>query len=153
MNSCKARVAVARRLRVVPFAPAHLADLDPPVFCAAQLRRFAAAYRHAGPAFTLAEQGRALGCGGLLVDGGQGRAWAFLSEALRRRPMLLHRTVKRALPALIGHFDLTSVTAEAHRDFSAARLWLERLGFVYEETLPRFAGSTEDYARYRLWVH
>ena len=44
MNSCKRRAAVTGRVRVVPFAPAHLADLDPPVFCAAQLRRFAAAY-------------------------------------------------------------------------------------------------------------
>ena len=137
---------------VVNFEPAHLADLDPPVFGAAELRRFATAYRCCGPAFTLMEGSRALGCGGVAIEDGEGRAWAFLSDALRRRPLLLHRTVKRALPALIAHCGLTSVTAEAHVDFEAARRWLERLGFTYEETLPRFAATTDDYARYRLWL-
>jgi hypothetical protein len=139
--------------RILPFVPAHLADLDPPVFDPGQMRRFAAAYRPAGPAFTLMEGARVLGCGGLIIEGEEGRAWTFLSDALRRRPLLLHRTVKRALPALAEHYELQDVTAEAHADFAAARRWLERLGFRHEETLPRFAGTTEDYARYRLWVH
>lgn len=140
-----------RRVAVVGFVPAHLADLDPPVFDAGQLRRFAAGYRPAGPAFTLMEEGRPLGCGGLLIDGAQAAAWTFISDALRRRPLLLHRTVKRALPALAGHYALRRVSAEAHADFDAARRWLERLGFVFDQLLPRYAGSTEIYARY-LWV-
>ncbi|MEQ8356738.1 MAG: hypothetical protein RH942_14440 [Kiloniellaceae bacterium] len=140
------------RASILAFEPAHLADLDPPVFDRTQLRRFASAYRAAGPAFTLVQEGRALGCGGLLVEGDRAQAWAFLSETLRRRPMLLHRTVRRALPALIAHYGLTSVSAEAHEDFAAARRWLERLGFRQVETIPQFAGSTENYARYRLWV-
>ncbi|MGD1878325.1 MAG: hypothetical protein ACFB13_12610 [Kiloniellaceae bacterium] len=137
-------------VRVVPFEPAHLADLDPPVFDPAQMQRFAAAYRPAGPAFTLMEGGRALGCGGLLIEGGEARAWAFLSEALRRRPVLLHRTVKRALPALARHYELRTVRAGAHAEFATGRRWLERLGFRFEQICPRFAGTTEDYARYRL---
>ncbi|MGF1593837.1 MAG: hypothetical protein ACFCUW_11190 [Kiloniellaceae bacterium] len=140
-------------LRVVPFAPAQLADLEPPVFCRGQLRDFAAAYRPAGPAFSLVEEGRVLGCAGLVLEGTRGRAWAFLSESLRQRPFLLHRTVRRALPALARHYDLEIIDAEAHADFAAARQWLERLGFRHVETLPRFAGTTENYARYRLWVH
>ena len=139
--------------RVIPFEPAHLADLEPPVFDYAQMRRFAAAYRPTGPAFTLIQSGQALGCAGLMIEGEEGRAWAFLSDALRCRPLLLHRTVKRALPALANHYELKGMTAEAHADFTAARRWLERLGFHYEETIPRFAGTTEDYVRYRLWVH
>jgi hypothetical protein len=138
---------------VAPFEPVHLADLEPPVFDRRQLQRFAAAYRPAGPAFTLIEAGRALGSGGLIVEGGEARAWAFLSDALRARPMLLHRTVKRALPALMQHYEVLSVVAEAHADFAAARQWLSRLGFHYEEILPAFAGTTESYARYRRWAH
>jgi hypothetical protein len=140
-------------LQVIAFEPAHLADLDPPVFGRGQMQRFAAAYRPGGPAFTLVEAGRALGSGGLLIDGGEGKAWAFLSDALRARPLLLHRTVKQALPALMRHYELGAVTAEAHSGFTAARLWLERLGFHCEEILPGFAGTTESYARYRLWAH
>lgn len=136
--------------QIVPFEPAHLADLEPPVFDPGQMRRFAAAYRPAGPAFTLMEKRRALGCAGLVIEGSEGRAWAFLSDALRRRPLLLHRTVKRALPALAEHYELKSLSAEAHADFAAARRWLERLGFRNQEILPRFAGTTEDYVRYRL---
>lgn len=139
--------------RIVPFEPTHLADLDPPVFGRREMQRFAAAYRPNGPAFTMMEAGRALGSGGLLVDGGEGKAWAFFSDALRRRPLLLHRTVKRALPALMEHYELCALTAEAHGDFAAARRWLERLGFRHEEMLPGFAGTTENYARYRLWAH
>jgi hypothetical protein len=141
------------RLRIVPFEPAHLADLDPPAFDRRQLRRFAAAYRPLGPAFTLLDSGRALGSGGVIIEGGEGRAWAFLSDALRHRPLLLHRSVKRALPALMRHYALQSVAAEAHADFAAARHWLERLGFRFEEILPAFAGTTETYVRYRRWVH
>jgi hypothetical protein len=139
--------------RVVNFEPTHLAGLDPPVFDGAQLQRFAAAYRVAGPAFSLVESGSVLGCGGLVIEGGEGRAWAFLCERLRRRPMLLHRTVKRALPALARHYDLESVSAEAHADFTAARGWLLRLGFHFEAIVPHCRGTTESYARYRLWVH
>lgn len=137
---------------IVPFEPAHLADLDPPVFDPKQMRRFATAYRPCGPAFSLVEEGRALGCAGIRIEGNRGGAWAFLSDHLRRRPLLLHRTVRRALPALMAHYELREVTAEAHVRFFAAQRWLERLGFRYQERLPRFAGTTEDYARYRLWV-
>lgn len=140
-------------IRVIPFEPAHLADLDPPAFDQRQLQRFAAAYRPCGPAFTLMEAGRTLGSGGLCIEGEEGKAWVFLSDRLRRRPALLHRTVKRALPALMRHHGLQTVTAEAHKDFAAARRWLERLGFQHQEDLPGFAGTTETYARYRLWAH
>ncbi|GAB4375580.1 MAG: hypothetical protein Kow00114_38820 [Kiloniellaceae bacterium] len=135
---------------IVPFEPWHLADLEPPVFDRLQMQRFAAAYRRSGPAFTLMEQGRALGCGGLTIAGREAQAWGFFSDRLRQRPMLLHRTVKRALPALVAHYGLCAVTANAHARFIAARRWLERLGFIYVGTVPRFAGTTEDYARYRL---
>ncbi|NIA66970.1 hypothetical protein HBA54_00010 [Pelagibius litoralis] len=138
--------------QIVAFEPAHLIDIDPPVLLNGQMQRFAAAYRPAGPAFTLVEKGRALGCGGLILDGKLGHAWAFLSDALRRRPQLLHRTVRRALPALIEHYELEAVTAEAHVDFAAAQLWLKRLGFEFEEIAPRFAGTTENYVRYKIWL-
>jgi hypothetical protein len=141
------------RPRIVTFEPAHLADLDPPVFDQEQMQRFAAAYRAAGPAFSLVEGDRAIGSGRLLVEGGEGRAWAFLSDRLRQRPVLLHRTVKQALPALVRHYQLQTVSAEAHADFAGARRWLDRLGFRYEALLPQFAGTTETYARYRLWAH
>jgi len=137
---------------IVAFEPAHLADIDPPVLLRGQMQRFAAAYRPAGPAFTLMEQGQALGCGGLILEGELGHAWAFLSDILRRRPQLLHRTVSRALPALMQHYDLECLTAEAHVDFSGARRWLVRLGFSFEKVVPRCAGTTENYARYRLWL-
>ncbi|MEQ9606213.1 MAG: hypothetical protein RLN99_00945 [Kiloniellaceae bacterium] len=132
------------------FEPAHLADLDPPVFDRRQMQRFAAGYRPAGPAFSLIEEGRALGCAGIMIEGDRGRAWAFLSDALRQRRHLLHRTAMRSLPVLLEHYAIRCVTAEAHADFAAARQWLERLGFRYENFLPRFAGTTEDYVRYRL---
>src|SRR3546814_4158555 len=109
---------------VAAFEPAHLVDLEPPVFDRRQMQRFAAGYRTSGPAFTLMEGGRALGSGGLVIEDGEGRAWAFLSTALRGRPLLLHRTAKRALPALMQHYELTSIVAEAHADFVSARRWL-----------------------------
>ena len=137
---------------IVPFVPAHLADIDPPVLARAQMHRFAAAYRPAGPAFTMLEQGRALGCAGLVLEGPKANAWAFLSDELRRRPHLLHRTASRALPALIDHYELKCLTAEAHAEFDKARRWLERLGFRFDRIAPRFAGTTENYARYCLWV-
>lgn len=142
----------SRNAAVVPFAPAQLADIRPPPFDGAALARFAAAYRPAGPAFALVEQGRALGCGGLVIEGRSGKAWAFLSDDLRQRPLLLHRTVKRALPALAWHYGLIRIDAEAHEDFTAARRWLARLGFREQGPLPRFAGTSETYVRYRLWV-
>lgn len=136
--------------QVIPFEPVHLADIQPPVLLSRQMRDFAIAYRAAGPAFTMIEERRALGCAGLMLDGEQAHAWAFLSDRLRARRYLLHRTVCRALPALIRHYDLATVTAQAHTDFASARLWLERLGFRAEGSQPNFAGTSETYVRYRL---
>src|SRR3546814_15595266 len=121
---------------IVPFEPAHLADLDPPVFGRRQMQRFAAAYRPSGPAFTMMEAGRALGSGGLLIDGGEGKAWAFFSDALRPRPLLLHRTVKRALPALMAHYVICTLTADAHEAVASARRSLTPPGFRLQESLP-----------------
>lgn len=137
---------------IVAFIPAHLADIDPPVLARSQMQRFAAAYCPAGPAFTLIQKGRALGCAGLILEGRSAKAWAFFSDELRRRPYLLHRTVRRALPALIAHYELKELTAEAHADFRRARVWLERLGLRFDGIAPQFAGTTENYARYCLWV-
>jgi RimJ/RimL family protein N-acetyltransferase len=60
--------------------------------------------------------------------------------------------VTRARPALARRYALRVIEAEAHADFTAARAWLSRLGFTCLGTVPDRAGTSETYARYRLWV-
>jgi len=105
-----------------------------------------------GAAFTLMDADRVMGCAGLVPMGRHVEAWAVLSDALRSRPMLLHRQVVRALRMLDAHWP-TRLLAIAQRDSRTAQNWLERLGFrqidcdadwVCYERVTEMAGSIDD---------
>lgn len=135
-------------LEIILFKPNHLADIDPPKLLREPMRRFAMAYRHRGPALTFVEDGRVLGCFGLIIDGREARVWAFLSSLLRDRPLALHRMVKRTLPKLKRHYGLDSILAEAHPDHRASHCWLERLGFRFDGVAQRCPIVGERHLRY-----
>ena len=133
---------------IVPFEPSHLADIYPPVMTAEQLRKFKAAYRPQGPAYTCMDGDVALGCAGLVIKDGVGHAWAVLSDAIRRRPQLLHRAVLKGMDDALRDYDLTRMEATVHSKFRKAQSWLRRLGFKYEKALPDYLGTGETYLRY-----
>ncbi len=114
---------------IVPFEFKHLADIDPPVMDAEQLERFTREYVIPGTAFSGVEAGRVLGCAGIVIRGSAGVAWAVLSDSLRKRPMVLHRAVKRGMRKIIEENGLKRLEASCIEGFESAARWLERLGF------------------------
>ncbi|WP_420348618.1 GNAT family N-acetyltransferase [Pelagibius sp.] len=135
-------------LEIILFKPSHLADIDPPDLLREPMRRFAMAYCDRGPALTFVEDGRVLGCFGLILDGRQARVWGFLSSLLRGRPATLHRMVKGALPKLKRHYGLDMILAEAHPDHAPSWRWLERLGFRFNGVAQRCPIAGERHLRY-----
>ncbi len=134
-------------MEIVPFEPEHLTQLHPPLMTPAQLRSFVRAYRPCGPAFTIVQRDSVLGCGGVIVAGDMGHAWAVLSDALRARPMVLHREVKRHLDQIDREFRLEQIFATVYEGFPAGRRWLERLGFREEGILTDYLGTGLTYRR------
>ena len=125
---------------LIPFEPAHLALIgDAPAWLAEP--------RHwrcltPGGALTLVGGDGVLGCGGLVAVGGdRAEAWVVLSNTLRRRPVVLHRAVARALAVA----PFACVGATVRRGFAAGQRWVERLGFV------AVGATAGDYVRYERW--
>lgn len=135
-------------MEIVPFEPEHLAQIDPPAMTAWQVRRFAETYESGGPAFTGIEGGVVLGCAGVVVEEGVGRAWACFSDAIRERPMVLHRAIVRGLRAVEQTHNPSHIETTVYERFPRARQWLERLGFRFEEELQNRWGTGMTYLRY-----
>lgn len=137
-------------MEIVPFDPSDLVHIHPPMLTPAQWRAVAPGYRDAGPAYTLVDGDTVLGCGGVLIEGRVGTAWAVLSDALRVRPIVLHRKVKRLLDQIVKEYRLGQIFAVVYEEFSVGRRWLERLGFREEGTLTDYLGTGLTYRRYVL---
>lgn len=112
------------------FRAEDLTLLDPPVLEPEDLEWF----QPSGPAWTGVENGVIMGCWGC-VDG---RVWVLLSKAIRSRPFLLHRAVKRCLEA--GEHAYPALEANVQVGFASARRWIERLGFESTGEIRNHAG-------------
>ena len=135
-------------MEIVPFKPEHLAGIRPRVMTAKHLEKFIASYRSRGPAFTCLDGDVVLGCSGVVVEGDEGHAWSVLSDAIRKRPHLLHRAVLKGLREVLETHDLKRLWAAVHWKFTKGQQWLERLGFRYENTVKNYVNSGETYYRY-----
>lgn len=101
-----------------------------------------------GPCFAGYHGTTLLGVAGVaLLHRGVGEAWAILTPAGQRTP-LIHRVVVRMLTEIIAMHGLHRVQAKAVRKFYRARAWLIRLGFRKEATLRRMGPDREDFVQY-----
>jgi hypothetical protein len=126
-------------MELVPFQPEHLAGIDPPAMTPGQLEFFCHRYRARGPAWTGLEAGRVVGCGGVVVTGEVGTAWAIIG---RPAPAVaIHRAALWALEKARTDAALRRIEASARTDWERAGRWLRRLGF-------RPAGVQGEYRRY-----
>ncbi len=123
---------------LIPFKPEHLADIEPEVMPVDELKVFVGGYVDRGPAFSGVVGGRALICGGLIIEGAVGFAWAVISAAIG--PMALHRAVVRCLGLLIEEHELERTHAICRADWPRAARWLERLGFRETHVVDDFMG-------------
>ncbi len=137
-------------MRLVNFRPCHLRQLQE----AAPAEHAISEPQNprAGVAFTLMDGDRVLGCAGLVPVGNHAEAWAVLTDALRARPMLLHRLAKRALAMQDTHWP-KRLLAIARIESRTSQKWLERLGFArigedldwaFYERISETVGSVED---------
>jgi hypothetical protein len=142
-------------MRIVPFEPRHLARIAPGPFerLAVEGIEFdwpASGVAIPGPAFTLIDSdGTPLGAGGLVpLWRGVVQGWVFASDQLRRRPLVLHRAVRRGLAMAETGLGLHRIQITVHEDFAASRRWVERLGFRFEGRMPGYGPNRDTYLRY-----
>lgn len=147
-------------MRVVPFDPGHLAAIEPGPFEALVLEGLPADLLTRecpvpGPALTVLDaQGAPLGAFGLVpMWTGVAQAWVFASDSLRACPVVLHRTVARALGAGERLLRLHRVQISVHENFLTSRRWVERLGFACEGAMPGFGPNGDTYYRYARLRH
>lgn len=103
---------------------------------------------HEGKALALVEDGAVLALGGFLADEETGAlGWVLLAEEAHRRPVLLHRTVKRAFGRFVEAFHPSHVACHVRADNDAAIRWAEALGFERDRLLHNYRVSRETYWR------
>lgn len=146
-------------MRLVPFEPRHLAEIAPGRFERLALGHgegdeLACGVALPGPAFTIFDDGSddggtPLGCGGLVpLWRGVARGWLYASDRLRGHPLMLHRTVRRALGAAEAALALHRIEITVHGEFTAGQRWAERLGFRCEGAMPGYGPNKDTYFRY-----
>jgi len=126
---------------LVPFRPEHLAGIEPQALPPDLLAYFRRHYRPLGPAWTGIASRRIVGCGGIVVAGEVGWAWAILSQPV---PVAaVHRAALRLLHEAYAAEGLQRIEASAFAAWPGACRWLERLGF-------QRGGIEGEYRRYKL---
>lgn len=135
----------------IPFDVRHLTDLD----LGAEERRgygrlgtemFDALDQYDGAAWSLlGEDGRIVGCFGMLAVAGTGVLWAVLSDQARANRYGLHRAAKRRLAQAQQLIPVHRMLAAVRRDFEPGRRWVMRLGFTHDG---EFSAANEQYERY-----
>lgn len=134
-------------MKTVPFKPEHLDQMD-----MGAIERVSAmdAFRGMagdipGPAKTLMDGETPVGAFGIVVSGDTGWSWAVFSDALRARPVALHRTALNELNAVSG---LRVVHGTVKHGWKEGAAWLRRLGYVWSGTIRTPDGILERFSRW-----
>ena len=133
-------------MRIVPFGPDHLRGLDPPLSEEAILLTAEAVA--AGPAWTGVDDGRVVGCGGLMPIGDETHAWLLLSRGSRRplagATFFIRRQLRQEKPPVVAHVqaDLAG--------FDRMDRWLRLLGFQTDAEGQLGPGGGPTVVRYRI---
>jgi hypothetical protein len=137
-------------IRIVPFEPAHLLVVEMGAHEREWIGGFdiaaCAARWPPGPAWSAVAGDAVLGCAGLTVAGDTATAWAMLSDALRARPMALHRAVSRRLDRLAPRYR--RIRACLAGEFALGERWLRGLGFRPVRSLPGRGPNGTDLMEY-----
>lgn len=135
-------------MKLVPLAPEHLLALEPGNRERAVFAKLGRPESVPGPGVAALEGDRVRGCGGVVLRAGAPPlGWVLLDDALRRRPVRLHRLVSRALAGFCARYG--AIAASVDPLDQAAVLWIERLGFRFAGGLPGYGPDGETYWRYQ----
>lgn len=138
-------------MRAIPYDERHLTALDLGTeerrgFDRFGTKMFDALKQCGGPAWSLVEDdGRIVGCFGMLAVAGNGVLWAVLSDQARANHYGLHRAAKRQLAQAQQLIPVRRIVAAVRREYEPGRRWVMRLGFTYDG---EFAVAGEQYERY-----
>lgn len=120
---------------IVPFEWRHLAMLEPGEIERRTLgiERLLEMSRRVGPTGfggTAIHDGRVLGAAGLILDQNNvAHAWVIASDHMRRRPVFMFRTIKRALDKVMKLPEFGTVHISVCAEDMTGRRFAERLGF------------------------
>jgi len=102
-----------------------------------------------GWAYALIDDGIVLGAGGIWpVWDGVGEAWAIITEDLKKRPLLLHKTVSAYLEKLRVENNLHRVQCIVLCGFIKAESWAHALGFIHEGIMHEYGPTRLSYHRF-----
>lgn len=141
-------------LVTIPFEPEHALQLSPrepdkPALIGADIIERARLYRTLGPAFTGFWDDVPMVCAGIIVLWqGLGEGWAYTSDLVHAHPIAFHRTMKRVMDIASEQYNLRRLQVCVDHEYIVSRRWIERMGFSFESTMPKFGPSGETFCRY-----
>lgn len=102
-----------------------------------------------GVNFTLIEDGRILGCGGILpTTHGVGSCYTLISRYAHMYGMKVFRITKKQLENIMKDFNLHRVETANLADAEDHHRWCKLLGFVDEGALMKYDNKKRDYRRF-----
>jgi len=83
-----------------------------------------------GPGYTVVHAGKVIGCGGVIINGGEGEAWCAFSKSIPLKTALnMAIIVKKMLANIIEANHLRRVYARVGKNFRKGRRYVKFLGF------------------------
>jgi len=79
---------------------------------------------------------------------GVGEAWAILTEDLKKKPILLHKTVQKYLKKIVEEQKFHRVQFIVLYGFIAAESWAHALGFTHEGIMYQYGTDKSTYHRF-----
>lgn len=147
-------------IRVIPFLPEHIGQIDRPRHDAVtHVQAAGETYWHqlflAGPAYTGMVGDLVIGsCGLMIMHRGVAQAWLVGSDHIARHPVCFHVLLKRGLAASQDDLGLHRIQCAVYEDVPRTwHKWIEALGFLFEAPMAAFGPNKQDaylYARVRL---
>ncbi len=111
-----------------------------------ELRICAKDWREKGPAWSLLQGKKVVGCGGVILQEWQkGTAWLLLSELFYSHVRIAYKTVKEKLQETVVRYRLRRVDLFVDASHPVAVRFAEHLGFELEGYLKSFGPNGEGY--------
>lgn len=102
-----------------------------------------------GKSVTLLDDGLPIGSFGVVPYWpGVGELWALISDNLRNRPFLLHKTAINLIEQTRKEEKYHRFQAIVLKDFEDGKRWMRHLKFKCEGLMPKYGENKQDYYRF-----
>lgn len=138
-------------IKIVPSTLQHLHEMKKceGLFLHIDLNEIGHALITAGVCFSMVEDNRVIGCGGLIPKWkGVGEVWIAVSSELKDRPLLLVKETLRCLHMFNTRGGYHRIQMHIRSEDTGLHRWAESLGFTFEGKMRQYGPDRLDHDLY-----